>query len=80
MIQIPTIPKKSKTSNRNLFDRYQHWWGLPDEFEYFTLGEGRTPIVPFRYRDRNITGKLEYLSPSGSYKDRGAALMISVLK
>lgn len=40
-----------------------------------TLGEGMTPLVPAPEWD--ATMKLEYVSPTGSFKDRGAALSIS---
>ncbi len=50
-----------------------------------TLGEGNTPIVSSeavgRSLDlRNLTAKLEYLNPTGSFKDRGTAAMMSVAK
>ncbi len=41
----------------------------------FTLGEGRTPLV----RRGKTFLKLEYLNPTGSFKDRGAATAISFL-
>ena len=48
-----------------------------------TMGEGHTPIVPLprvseALRSPNIFGKLELMNPTGSFKDRGAAMMISV--
>jgi threonine synthase len=41
----------------------------------FTLGEGKTPLV----RRGKTFLKLEYLNPTGSFKDRGAATAISFL-
>ena len=48
-----------------------------------TMGEGRTPIVPLpRVCDTlgslGVFGKLESMNPTGSFKDRGAAVMMSV--
>ncbi len=45
-----------------------------------TMGEGRTPLLP-----RNVAGfdallKCEWLMPTGSFKDRGATVMLSLLR
>ncbi len=48
--------------------------GLPTT----SLGEGETPII--KSSDKNIYFKLEYLNPSGSFKDRGSALAISLVR
>ena len=47
-----------------------------------TMGEGHTPIVPLpRVSESlnfpNVFGKLELMNPTGSFKDRGAAVMMS---
>jgi len=47
-----------------------------------TLGEGRTPLVPVaRWGDRfglsHARAKLEYISPTGSFKDRGTAAVVT---
>ncbi len=42
-----------------------------------TLGEGNTPLVVRRIRGVRVFFKLEYLNPSGSFKDRGALISIS---
>lgn len=51
---------------------------LPVE-KRLTLGEGGTPLVPVRLPDGPIWAKLEYLNPTGSYKDRGTALLVNHL-
>lgn len=43
-----------------------------------TLGEGDTPLL--RIRDSNIWVKLESVNPTGSFKDRGTAFLVSKLK
>lgn len=45
-----------------------------------SLGESITPIIPLDLGDRRVDAKLEYLLPTGSFKDRGAAILISVMK
>jgi len=45
-----------------------------------TLGEGGTPLVPVTVPAGTFRAKLEFLSPTGSYKDRGTALLVSHLR
>jgi len=50
-----------------------------------SLGEGNTPCVPLptlgaRFPMLHLHAKLEFLNPTGSFKDRGAATMVSVAK
>lgn len=45
-----------------------------------SLGEGMTPLLRRRFRGIEAHFKCEWLSPSGSFKDRGASVMISVLR
>lgn len=44
-----------------------------------TLGEGSTPLVSAGIGGDRVRLKLEHLSPTGSYKDRGAAYCLSLL-
>ncbi len=45
-----------------------------------TLGEGWTPLLPVSWGGGTIHLKAEYLMPSGSFKDRGTAVMINYLE
>jgi threonine synthase len=45
-----------------------------------SIGESPTPVVPLIVGDREYACKLEFRQPSGSFKDRGAQVMVSVLK
>ena len=45
-----------------------------------SLGEGWTPISEVPWNGRRIHLKAEYFAPSGSFKDRGTAVMISYLR
>ncbi len=47
-----------------------------------SLGEGNTPIIPLRGLGRllglpHLYAKLEYLAPTGSFKDRGTTAMVT---
>ena len=58
---------------------------LPDEFspsastEWITLGEGNTPLIAADVDGRPLHFKCEYLNPTGSFKDRGSSVLVSVL-
>ena len=45
-----------------------------------SLGEGFTPLVETQWEGRRLLFKCEHLMPTGSFKDRGAAVMVSHLK
>src|SRR5271167_2749378 len=44
--------------------------------EPVTMGEGLTPLVERRWEEARALFKLEWFSPTGSFKDRGASVMI----
>lgn len=45
-----------------------------------TLGEGCTPLVEQSWGDLRPFFKLEWLNPTGSFKDRGSSVMLSFLR
>lgn len=53
---------------------------LPEIEETYrvTLGEGDTPLV--KLRRLNLYAKVDYINPTGSFKDRGTAFLISRLR
>ncbi len=64
--------------------RHRPALGLPADIPEISLGEADTPIVPLQrwgsaHGMPRVLAKLEYVSPTGSFKDRGAATVISVL-
>jgi threonine synthase len=59
--------------------RYQA--SLPvDIAKPISLGEGCTPLVQQAWRDLRPHFKLEWFNPTGSFKDRGSAVMLSFLR
>jgi threonine synthase len=60
--------------------RYRHTFGLPEQAPRVTIGEGETPLVWREALGRRMAFKLEFLNPTGSYKDRGAAVLCSFLR
>jgi len=41
------------------------------------MGEGDTPLATIRIGDREVVAKLEFEAPTGSFKDRGAAMLVA---
>lgn len=60
--------------------RYREAYDLPEAAEAVTLGEGRTPLLQRTVRGRTVSLKLDYLQPSGSFKDRGASVLLTLVK
>ena len=66
---------------RNVRSLWRYAGALPFEIaDPVSLGEGLTPLVERRWRGQNAHFKLEWFAPSGSFKDRGASVMISALR
>jgi threonine synthase len=57
--------------------QYRHMFGLFEGAPLVTLGEGRTPLIWLDYEGLEVGLKLEFLNPTGSYKDRGTAVLVS---
>lgn len=61
--------------------RYRDALPFPAETDIVTLGEGLTPVVQISATDApQHFVKLDYLCPTGSYKDRGASVLLTHLK
>lgn len=60
--------------------RYQTSFGLPEDVVPVSLGEGNSPLVWDEVNGKQVAFKLDYLNPTGSYKDRGTTVLISLLK
>lgn len=74
------FPKESiKERGRSLW-RYREAIPILYEENIVSFNEGYTPMVEERISRKDVRLKLEYLFPSGSYKDRGATVMISKAK
>ena len=60
--------------------RYREALPIDAETELVTLGEGMTPLIPLETDAPEHLLKLDYLCPTGSYKDRGASVLLTHLK
>ena len=64
----------------NTLWRYRQALPIADERSIISLGEGMTPLVSFDNPTHDHRLKLDFVCPTGSYKDRGAALLLSKVK
>lgn len=60
--------------------RYAEVLPLPENSERVSLGEQITPLVAIELQGKSCQIKVDYQFASGSYKDRGAALLMSFVK
>jgi len=71
---------------RNMIDRrarslWRYAAALPvGVADPITMGEGLTPLISRGWRGVPARFKLEWFSPTGSFKDRGASVMVSILR
>ena len=84
LLQIDFQPTfdRLKLVNRpfNLW-RYREAIPIDIEAEIISFEEGFTPLLPLTFKDgTKALIKQEYLFPSGSYKDRGASILITQAK
>jgi threonine synthase len=74
----PLDPKAWQAGDHSVW-RYRAALPLPPETEAVTLGEGGTPLVAVDLLRLPLHVKLEFLQPTGAYKDRGSAVLASAL-
>jgi len=53
---------------------------LVDAADSVTMGEGWTPLILGEWEGVPVLHKLEFMMPTGSFKDRGMTVMVSYLK
>ncbi|MCX6084299.1 MAG: threonine synthase [Caldiserica bacterium] len=62
------------------YDQWRYREALPVGEDVVTMGEGWTPLLSVAFDGRVLLIKQEQLFPTGSYKDRGAAVMMTHLR
>jgi threonine synthase len=60
--------------------RYREVLPIQDARNFVSLGEPMTPLVPVEIGGRVVFVKQDHLFPTGSYKDRGAAVLVSKIR
>lgn len=74
------IDKEKIARRKPTMWRYREALPVADDAHVVSFGEGMTPMVPIDLGPGELPVKLEQLFPTGSYKDRGAAVLISKAK
>lgn len=79
LTQLPGITRTQvDTATRSLW-RYRA--ALPFQPDQpITMGEGCTPLLPRTLHGASVLLKCEWFMPTGSFKDRGASVMLSLLR
>ena len=76
---LPGITRgRIDTTTRSLW-RYRAAFPMQTD-NPITMGEGCTPLVPRRLHGADVLLKCEWFMPTGSFKDRGASVMLSLLR
>jgi len=76
----PTFPIE-KIEGRPLgLWRYKEAIPVLDDRNIVSFNEGFTPMVPLDFNGKKVLIKLDYLFTSGSFKDRGASVLVSKMK
>lgn len=67
--------------DRNCYSVWRYAAGLlVPKRDAVSMGEGWTPLVARKWDGLSVQMKLEFLMPTGSFKDRGMTVMVSYLK
>jgi len=74
------FPKQELEKRNTTIWRYREAFGLPEDLEHVSLGEGHTPLIMRQIDGNKVLFKMDFLQPTGSFKDRGASVLISVVK
>jgi len=72
-------PQSINLRNSTLW-RYKNIFGFDEISEPFSLGAGWTPLVDVDFAGGQTWFKLEFVSPTGSFKDRGTEVEMNYLK
>jgi threonine synthase len=76
---LPGMTRSEIDPTVNSLWRYRA--ALPLEVrEPVTMGEGRSPLLACRLRGLELLLKCDFQMPTGSFKDRGASVMLSLLR
>ncbi len=81
-VRYSSLPAQFPPSDTRSIWRYGSWLPLHAGATPVTLGEGATPLVrlgqwPARAGLGTVYAKLEFVGPTGSFKDRGASVLVT---
>lgn len=74
------FPREELARRRTSLWRYRESLPIQDDGSIVSLDEGMTPLVSVPFAGREVHCKLDFLFPTGSFKDRGATVLISKVR
>lgn len=80
IIFSPEFPIEKIKNRKPTMWRYREAIPLPDHFPVISFDEGFTPMLEIEIKNKKIWIKQEHLFQTGSYKDRGASVLMSYIK
>ena len=75
-----SFPINKITQRDNTLWRYREAIPIRDDTSVVSFGEGMTPLVAWNQSPYNHHMKLDFVFPTGSYKDRGASVLLSKIR
>ena len=60
--------------------RYREAIPLFEDKNMISFDEGFTPLIPINFGAKTVWVKQDHLFPTGSYKDRGASVLVSKMR
>jgi len=79
LLQGFTLDFEKLRARENTLWRYRELLPIREQNSIVSLGEGFTPIMVREISGTKVVYKLDFLNPTGSFKDRGASVLISHL-
>lgn len=82
VVRYESHPERIAAESGHGIWRYRNWLPVEPDSLIVTLGEGNTPLIrlerwPRQIGLEHVYAKLEYVGPTGSFKDRGSSVLIS---
>jgi threonine synthase len=76
----PKFPVKKILKRGPTLWRYREAIPILEDESILSMGEGFTPLEEMGFDGHRVLLKIDYLFPTGSYKDRGATVLISKVR
>jgi threonine synthase len=76
----PKFPIKKILKRGPTLWRYRETIPILQDEHILSMGEGFTPLEEMEFNGHRVLLKIDYLFPTGSYKDRGATVLVSKLR
>jgi threonine synthase len=76
----PAFPIEKIKARKPTLWRYREALPIARDEDILSFDEGFTPLVPVDFEGRRVWIKQDHLFPTGSYKDRGASVLMSKVR